>query len=451
MIMVFREYSEQISSKQMDVNTQQANFIAKKKVAIVGLGYVGIPLASACAPYYSVLGFDIDVVKVESINKGSCPIKDDFVVKDFVQNPFPATTDFSQLSKMEIIVVCVPTPIDSHQKPQLTYLESASTSIAKNLQKGQLIIIESTIYPGTTEEVLVPILEKESGLIAGVDFGVAYCPERVDPGNTKYSVSNIARVLSSYKASHNDQAVEFYSKFIDAQVVALSSIRAAEAVKILENTFRDVNIAFINEMAQSFDVFGIDIHEVIRGAATKPFGFMPFYPGPGVGGHCIPVDPYYLIEKAKDIGFKHSFLAMAREINNSMPRYVIRLIQDGLNDLGLSVKGTKIGILGLSYKKNVGDLRGSPGLEIQELLRKKGADTLAFDPYVPEKSTVNSARELLAVCDVILIACDHDEFKTIAPFDFSTCRVKMLLDCKNLYNHKDFLNGDLLFRKLGGL
>ncbi len=420
------------------------------KVGVVGLGYVGIPLASLAAKHYAVLGFDVDQSKVDSLNSGICPILDECVSTDFQKSPFRATTNMSYLSDMDVILVCVPTPVDDSEKPDMKYLISATKNIAANLRKGQLIVIESTIYPGTTQEVVIPILE-QNGLVCGEDFGVGYCPERVDPGNPQFNVENIARVLSTFKGAHNDLLHSFYQEMIQAEVVVLSEIRAAEAVKILENTFRDVNIAFINEMAKSFDNFGINIYEVIRGASTKPFGFMPFYPGPGVGGHCIPVDPYYLIEKAKNMGFKHSFLQMAREINNSMPHYVAELVQNGLNDLRLPVKDIKIGVLGLSYKRNVGDLRGSPSLEIGKILQSKGADVLHFDPFVLEKSSVSSARELLAICDVIIFACAHDQFKEIQVKDFVDCRVRFILDTKNFLPRKELEDEGIYCKTLGSL
>ncbi len=416
---------------------EEINGILKKKVGIIGLGYVGLPLASVCSRYFEVIGFDVDLRKIELINARECPIRDEFVVKDFENSNFKATSDFNLLNEVDIILICVPTPIDSSRKPNLAYLKSACESVSANLKEGQVVVVESTVYPATLEEVVVPILEK-SGLVVGNDFGLAYCPERVDPGNQKWNVQNIPRVLASYKGKHDRVAKEFYSTFIEGGVVLMSSLKAAEAVKILENTFRDVNIAFINEMAKSFHLFGIDIHEVIRGAVTKPFGFMPFYPGPGVGGHCIPVDPYYLIDKAKKKGFKHVFLEMAREVNNSMPNYVIERLHDELNELELCFKNTKIGMLGLSYKKNIGDLRESPALEIREKLLEKKALVYSYDPHILEKSDVQSMEELMDKCDIVILVVAHHDFSELSRGIIESNKVKIVFDLINFFERSDF-------------
>ena len=324
------------------------------KICIVGLGYVGLPLACLASNYFDVVGYDIDENKINQINLNNCPLDDQYTKEVFKIGKFKASSDQNVIKEANIIIICVPTPIDEKHHPNLIPLKSAITTISKSINQNDLIIIESTIYPGTTEEVLIPLLE-QSGLQAGKDFGLAYCPERIDPGNQKWNLSNINRVLGGIDEKSVIKAKEFYSTFINSEIKILSSLRSAEAVKILENTFRDVNIAFINEMAKSFDNLNINLIEVIEGASTKPFGFMPFYPGPGVGGHCIPVDPYYLIERAKQNGFDHNFLSLARKINNSMPEYVVNIVQDELNKLGKSVRNSKIGILGYAYKKDVDD------------------------------------------------------------------------------------------------
>jgi UDP-N-acetyl-D-glucosamine dehydrogenase len=401
-----------------------------KKVCVIGLGYVGLPLACLSSKYFQTVGFDIDVEKISKINNGFCPINDDYTKKLFSECDLKVSNDVNSVSMSDIVVVCVPTPIDENYFPNLGPLKSASRLVRDNLRDGQLIIIESTIYPGTTQEVIIPILE-ESGKRAGVDFFVAYCPERIDPGNDKWNLQNIARVLGGVNNESLEMAYGFYSKIIDAQIKKLKSLKSAEAVKILENTFRDVNIAFINEMAKSFDVLGIDLKEVIDGAKTKPFGFMPFYPGPGVGGHCIPVDPYYLIERAKKEGFNHRFLDLARKINLSMPQYVVKLVQNGLNDLGRCVRGVSVGVLGLAYKAGIEDVRESPALKVCSGLRKLGSDLKIYDPYVLSLSNCRGVDELLDSSEVVVVLTDHKEFLEVDYNLFKLKGVKLIVDAKN--------------------
>src|SRR3989338_1605329 len=357
-----------------------------KSVTIVGLGYVGLPLACLCAENgFKVYGLDIDKNKIELINKGISPIDDGYLINKLknLKNKINATVNADEcIPNSNVVIICVPTPVDKNNAPDLTALIKAASIVSGRIKKGALFIVESTIYPGTVEEVVVPVLKKHGHEPEKNDVFVAHCPERIDPGNKKWVIENLPRVVGGITKEAAIEAAEFYKSIINADVIMLSSIKAAEATKIMENTFRDVNIAFVNEMAKSFDKAGIDILEVIRGASTKPFAFMPHYPGAGVGGHCISVDPYYLIEKAKQLGFHHKFLLLAREINNSMPSYTIELLENELKKLKKSIKGAKVGVLGLAYKANVDDIRESPAFEIINILKTKGADVFVFDPHV---------------------------------------------------------------------
>ena len=418
------------------------------KVVIVGLGYVGLPLTCLSSKHFNVIGLDIDQDKINQINNRLCPIDDEYTKKLFLETNLSVTTNTEVLSDSDLIIVCVPTPIDEQHNPNLKPLKNAAETIAKSLKPGSLVIIESTIYPGTTEEVIIPILES-SGLKSGRDFGVAYCPERIDPGNNKWVLDNIPRVIGGTSKEQVILAKEFYQRFIDAEIKELNNIKSAEAVKIIENTFRDVNIAFINEIAKSFDKMNIDLIEVIKGASTKPFGFMPFYPGPGVGGHCIPVDPYYLIERAKVSGFDHQFLDLARKINLSMPNYVIEIVQDELNKLGIPIKNTKIGILGCSYKKNIDDVRESPALSVIDTLIKKGAEVHIFDPFVKEKSTEESLTDLLQKVDHIILLTDHSVFVNLNPNIFRENQIKVIIDTKNCLRSEEIKESEVIYRGIG--
>ena len=354
-----------------------------KTVTIVGLGYVGLPLACLCAEKnYEVYGLDVDKNKISLINKNLSPINDGYLMQKFknLKNKINATIDAKEcIPNSEVVIVCVPTPIDKNNTPDLNALVESTKTISNFIKKNSLLVIESTIYPGTVEEIVLPILKKQELNAEKNEVFVAHCPERIDPGNKKWTIENLPRVVGGITKEASKKAAEFYKSIIEADVVELGSVKAAEATKIIENTFRDVNIAFINEMAKSFDKAGIDILEVIKGASTKPFAFMPHYPGAGVGGHCIPVDPYYLIEKAKQIGFNHEFLSLARKINKSMPDYTVELLENELRKSKKTIKNAKIGIIGLAYKANVDDTRESPAFEIINILKAKGADVFVFD------------------------------------------------------------------------
>jgi UDP-N-acetyl-D-glucosamine dehydrogenase len=417
-------------------------------IAVVGLGYVGLPLACLCAEKgLEVNGIDINKDRVEQINKGISPI-DDPSLKEAVKKTkgkIKATESIQDTVKnSSIVIVCVPTPVDQNHLPDLGPLKSACEGVSKSLQKNTLVIIESTIFPGTTEEIILPILKKSN-----ISFYLAHCPERLDPGNKKFTIHNIPRVVGGINKESTKKAAEFYRKIIDADITELSSVKAAEATKIMENTFRDVNIAFINEMAMSFDKEGIDILEVIKGASTKPFAFMPHYPGAGVGGHCIPVDPYYIIEKAKQSGFSHKFLGLAREINNNMPDYTVKLLEEELQKLKKTIKNAKVGVLGLAYKADVDDVRESPALKIVEILRKKEADVFVFDPYVKKGTNVENLDDLMQKSNYIILATDHNEFRNMDLNKLKENSIQIVIDGRNCLDKEKIKALGILYHGIG--
>lgn len=414
-----------------------------KKVSIIGMGYVGFPLACAIAKTkkYEVIGIDITKEKIEKIKKRISPVEDKQAEEDIKTVNIFASTDFSNMQNSEIFIIAVPTPVDEMKMPDLTPVKLATKSILPYLKKGQIIILESTVNPGVCDEEVIPILE-ESGFKAGIDFDVVHCPERIDPGNSKYNVYNIARNIGGTTKEATTKAANFYRSFINAEINEMSSLKAAEATKIIENTFRDINIAYVNELAKSFDVMKLDIVEIIKGASNKPFAFMPHYPGCGVGGHCIPVDPYYLIEKAKNSGFDHQFLKVAREVNNSMPHYAVQKLVLGLNELKLAVNGTKIGLLGLSYKANIGDLRESPALEIKKELEKLGANLYIYDPYAQGNCTLD---ELLKNCEAIILATNHREFLKIIDWK----NIKLIVDGRNCLDKESIKSQKIIYTGIG--
>jgi UDP-N-acetyl-D-glucosamine dehydrogenase len=399
-------------------------------VAVIGLGYVGLPVVCLCLEKgMTVYGVDIDKKKLESIEKGISPIDDSYLNLEIKK----ARDKIKLTNKIEdaaadssIIIVCVPTPVDKNHLPDLSALKYTCEKISKGLQKNTLVVIESTISPGTTEEIVYPILKKSN-----VSFHLAHCPERIDPGNKKFSIKNLPRIIAGIDEESKKKAAQFYKSIIDADIVELSSVKAAEATKIMENTFRDINVAFVNEMAKSFDKAGIDITEVIKGASTKPFAFMAHYPGAGVGGHCIAVDPYYLISKAKQIGFNHDFLILARKINESMPSYTIEVLEQELKKINKKIDNAKIGILGLSYKANVDDTRESPALKIISILKGKKADLIIFDPYVKEKSNVKDLKDLLKKSDYMILVTDHKEFRSMDLGKLKENNIKVVIDGRN--------------------
>lgn len=356
------------------------------KIGVVGLGYVGLPLIIEFASKgFPTIGFEVDEAKVETLNRGESHIVDvpsEHVAKARAAEKFHATTDFSEIAACDVIIICVPTPLRKTKDPDMSYILSAGEEIKKNLRKGQLIILESTTYPGTTDEVLLPLFES-SGLKLDEDFLLAFSPERVDPGNPQFQTHNITKVVGGVSDDSTAVSTLLYSQVVE-NVHPVSSARVAEAAKLWENTFRAINIGMANEMAKVCKALGIDTWEVVRAAATKPFGFMPFYPGPGIGGHCIPLDPHYLSWKARQHGFDSRFITLAEEINSSMPKYVADLVRDSLDELGKPMRNSKILILGVAYKKDIDDMRESPALSVIDLLRSRGAEVFYHDPFVAE-------------------------------------------------------------------
>ncbi|MCX8006570.1 MAG: nucleotide sugar dehydrogenase [Coriobacteriia bacterium] len=356
-------------------------------LGVVGLGYVGLPLAVEMASAgHKVIGFDVAAEKAGSVNSGVSYIPDvptERLASLVEDGLIEATTDFFEVSRCDAVAICVPTPLDEMKEPDTSYMEAAARSVAPHLRPGTLVTLESTTYPGTTEEVIQPILES-GGLKVGETLYLAFSPERVDPGNPVYQTKNTPKVVGGVTPECTKHAVALYSRFIDT-VVPVSTTRAAEMTKLLENIFRSVNIALVNELAQLCDRMEIDIWEVVDAAATKPFGFMPFYPGPGLGGHCIPIDPFYLSWKARQYDFHTEFIELSGKVNESMPYYVVRRLMDAMNErLGRALKGSRVLVVGVAYKADIDDVRESPAIKVIELLRAKGADVVYHDPYVPE-------------------------------------------------------------------
>jgi UDP-N-acetyl-D-glucosamine dehydrogenase len=381
------------------------------KVGIIGLGYVGLPLAVAFAEAGNeVVGLDTDARKVESLNRGESYIED--VPVDALaplRERIAATAEYGELADCDAVIVCVPTPLTSSREPDLTYLLDSASALAEILRPGQLVVLESTTYPGTTRERLLPILE-ESGMSVGRDFHLAFSPERIDPGRTDYTVRTTPKLVGGITEACSDRARELYQSICD-EVVVLSTPETAELSKLLENIFRSVNIALVNEMAQLCDRLGIDVWEVIDAAATKPFGFMRFDPGPGMGGHCLPVDPFYLAFKAREHDFYPEFIELAGKVNQAQPAFCVERIERALNDAGKPVNGSKILILGTSYKAGVGDTRESPALKIVKLLQVLGGDLSYHDPHVPELAELGlgsiDLAEGLASADLVAIVTAH--------------------------------------------
>ncbi|MHC4255144.1 MAG: nucleotide sugar dehydrogenase [Planctomycetota bacterium] len=408
-------------------------------VGIIGMGYVGLPLALAFVEGGAkVLGFDINTKQVEKINKGISPIKhirSSSLQKALKTRRFRVTSRMSELNKPDALLICVPTPLTENREPDMQYVVKTCHTISRYLRKSQLVVLESTTYPGTSTELMLPILQ-QSGLKAGRDFYLAYSPEREDPGNKEFDTARIPKVVGGYNKQSLKKALEIY-KLAIKELVPVDSCEIAEACKILENTYRCVNIAMVNELKKLFDRMGIDIWEVIRAASTKPFGFKPFYPGPGLGGHCIPIDPFYLTWKARQYGMPTRFIELAGEINTDMPHYVIQRTMEALNERKKSLKGSKVLVLGLAYKKDIDDVRESPSLELIKLLREKGAKVDYNDPFIPSthrqrkydlqmKSKPLSAR-MLASYDVVMISTDHSDYD----YNWIIRSAKLVVDTRN--------------------
>lgn len=409
-----------------------------ERVAVIGLGYVGLPLSLQFARSgVCVLGLDVDERKVAAINAGESYIKhfpSEKIREQRQANRFKASTDFSLVKEVDAILICVPTPLDEHREPDLSFVLDTARSLAPHLSKGTLVSLESTTYPGTTEDELREALESGSGLKAGVDFHLAYSPEREDPGRTDASVKTIPKVVGGLTDRCGELAKKLYSRAID-QVHLVPSCRVAEASKLLENIFRSVNIALVNELKVVYDAMDIDIHEVIEAAATKPFGFMAFHPGPGLGGHCIPIDPFYLTWKAREFGRQTRFIELAGEINTFMPDFVVGKVIDALNEESKAVKGSRILLLGLAYKADVDDCRESPTFVLMEKLEAKGAEVFYNDPNVPQIPDTRehaefAGRESVAISDdydLVLLVTDHAQYRT---YDFSAFS-SPLVDTRN--------------------
>jgi len=410
-------------------------------IGIVGLGYVGIPLAlTAAKAGFNVLGFDIDAPRVDQINQGNSFIKHiptEAISEAVTSGKFKATADFSRLGEPDALLICVPTPLTKHREPDLSYVENTARAIAPRLRKGQLIVLESTTFPGTTEEVIKPILEA-TGLESGKDFFLAFSPEREDPGNPDFGTSTIPKVVGGDGPDALALADALYSKLV-VKTVPVSSAATAEAVKLTENIFRAVNIALVNELKVVYAAMGIDVWEVIDAAKTKPFGFMPFYPGPGLGGHCIPIDPFYLTWKAREYDIATRFIELAGQINTRMPYYVVNKLAEAVDRSGRAFTGSKILMLGIAYKKNVDDMRESPSLKLIELIKARGAHVDYFDPYIPVipmtrehaelagRRSVNLDAKTIASYDAVLIATDHDnvDYKLVVD------HAKVVVDTRN--------------------
>ena len=421
----------------------------KAHIGVIGLGYVGLPLlVEFTSRGFTGTGFEVDEAKAKQINEGTSYIGDvaSAKVKEVVDAKLlRATTNFDHLSECDAIIICVPTPLRKTKEPDVSYILAAAEQIAKRLRRGHMIILESTTYPGTTDEVLLPMFE-EKGLKLDEDFLLAFSPERVDPGNPQFQTHNIPKVVGGVTEDSTEAAAHLYAQIVN-DVYAVSSARVAEAAKLLENTFRAVNIGMANEMARLCYALNIDTWEVIRAAATKPFGFMPFYPGPGIGGHCIPLDPHYLSWKARQHGFDSRFISLAEEVNSRMPEHVVQLVADGLNDESKAMKGSNVLLLGVAYKKDINDVRESPALSIIDRLRAKGANVRYHDPFVSELrfddahtdstgeplSSVPLTSDELQAADCVIIVTDHSDID----YKHVCSLVPLVIDTRNA------LNGDV--------
>jgi len=428
-----------------ETNTSQellAERIRRKtaRVGIIGLGYVGLPLAVEFARAgFEVIGLDVQEGKVAAINRGESYVQDvpNSILKPLVESGrLKATADFSIVSELDTINICVPTPLRKTKDPDMTYIVAAGEEIAKYAHPGLLVILESTTYPGTTDELLLPMLEKP-GFKVGKDFFLCFSPERVDPGNPRFQTMNIPKVVGGVTPACTEMGVLFYSQALET-VVPASNARVAEMVKLLENTFRMINIGLVNEMALMCDRMGIDVWEVIDAASTKPFGFMPFYPGPGLGGHCIPIDPFYLSWKSKQAGIEARFIELAGYINGNMPRFVVDKIQNALNAQAKPVRDSHIHIVGVAYKRDIDDVRESPALDVIHLLQQLGAHVTYSDPLIP-KIRVDGGGELhaeplalaVADADATVVITDHTSFD----YEMIAYRAKLIIDTRNAFKH----------------
>jgi len=419
------------------------------KLCIIGLGYVGLPLYfQAKLKGLDVFGFDVNVEKLYELKQGITEIKGRIPEAGFVKfknNDF--TSDVSRLKEADTFVICVPTPVDEDKNPDYSFVINATKLVINHAKKDILVVEESTVNPGTMEEVVKPLFDA-AGWIVDKDYRLVHCPERIDPGNAKYEVDNIPRCIGGLTQQSLDEGYELYSKILDAPIKKMSSIRAAEMTKIVENTFRDVNIAYVNQLAIIADAIDVDIKEVIDGASTKPYAFMAHYPGVGIGGHCIPVDPYYLIEYARHKGVNPKFLSLARETNDNMPKYTVGLLQDCLNKKGLPMKDTKILVLGYSYKPNVADERETPAIPFIKLLTDKQSNVKVYDPLIPKISDFKTMSDALKWADAVVLVTAHKEFLETLPV-LITNSVKVFLDGRNVFDRKVFEDKGVLYKGIG--
>lgn len=431
-------------------------------IGIIGMGYVGLPLAIEFATKgFVTTGFDIDERKIPILNSGKSyikHIKEDRIKKAVDNGKFNATSDFSELTGVDAIIICVPTPLNEHREPDMTYIENSGRAIARYLKQGQFVALESSTYPGTTEEILQPLFENAPEMQgkgkekyeAGKDFFLAFSPEREDPNNPNYSTSTIPKVVGGVTPGCLEIALALYNQVI-VKTVPVSSPRAAEATKLLENIYRSINIALVNELKMVFDRMNIDIWEVVEAASTKPFGFQPFYPGPGLGGHCIPIDPFYLTWKAREYDINTKFIELAGEINTFMPYYVVEKAAETLNRSKKSLNGSRVLIIGAAYKKDIDDMRESPSLKLIELLREKGAEVEYNDPYVPklpvtrkysyEMASVDLTKDNLKSYDLVLISTDHSDYD----YNFISDNSNLILDTRNAFE-KAGIKSDRIFK-----
>jgi UDP-N-acetyl-D-glucosamine dehydrogenase len=430
-----------------DKFTELANKLSGRTLTlgVIGLGYVGLPLSlTFLRKGIKVIGFDLDQTKIDTLNKGKSYIRHipaDELAGFIKQGEFSASSDFARLNEPDCLLICVPTPLTKSREPNLEYIEDTGRAIAKVIRPGQLVVLESTTYPGTTVEILQPILE-ESGLKGGTDFALAFSPEREDPGNPNFGTTDIAKVVGGIDGVSLRLACALYGIAIK-QVVPVSTTQAAELTKLLENIFRSVNIALVNELKILCLRMGIDIFEVIQAAATKPFGYMPFYPGPGLGGHCIPIDPFYLTSKAREYDIPTKFIELAGEINTAMPSFVVQRVMEALNEQGKALKGAKVLILGAAYKKDVDDDRESPSYKLMEILQSKGAEISYNDPYIPKLRPVRKynfdllstelTAENLNAADCILVATNHSAYD----YDFILKHGRLIVDTRNVFAGKE--------------
>ncbi len=456
------------------------------KIAVVGLGYVGLPLAALCARSdYPVVGLDSSERVIAALDADKCPIRDAAVEQMFAEaietGNLAVTKDAAQIADCNVFLICVPTPVDADNNPDLGPLENACRTIGPCLKADDLVVVESTVFPGTCEEIVAPLLREISGLEPGADFHLAHCPERINPGDPFWHSGNIPRVLGALPGGGIDMAAEFYASILGGEILdvrevkqslrpkfretaeglhisqvplgsvtKMRTIRDAEAVKAMENTVRDVNIAFVNELAKISDVLNLDVVDIIDGMATKPFGKGPFYPGVGVGGHCIAVDPEWLKAASVRAGYMPEVIQMARKINNGMPEYTATILQDLLNARGLPVKGTRVAVIGVAYKRNVNDARESPFFKLRELLEKKGAELAVYDSWVTSENTVNSLDECIDGSRAIVIVTEHtDVIEKLSALDLSQTRVEVVVDGRNCLDVELIRGQGLSYRGIG--